>query len=107
MSNWNVSTENIINSFIKNYIFNFYDIKNPVINIYRRDINNTGYMSKNTTDVKCTIDKVRVDSLTNYELLDNMDVNITVDKSGNLIAKFEIAGITDFAIFPIINIKRI
>ena len=56
MANWTTHNDVVINTFIKKFLMGFYDISKAIIMIYKRDILDSDYMTKNNVVSKCTVD---------------------------------------------------
>lgn len=112
MQNWSTNnTDIVINNYIKNYILNFYNLQKSQINVYQRtsEIKEPSLMKKaNPSNNKPTIDIVQDINLNDdYMLIQDLNMQISVNKANSVIATFELSTVTNTSIYLTINIPRI
>lgn len=103
MSNWNIKNDTIINNFIKQYLMRFYNLTKTEITVYQKIIS-----SRNkTTSPRCIVGQESINSINNnYTIVNNLNITYNTDKTGSLIATFNITVTSDIAIYPVIKIIR-
>ena len=103
MSNWNIKNGTIINNFIKQYLMRFYNLTKTEITVYQKIIS-----SRNkTTSPRCIVGQESINSINNnYTIVNNLNITYNTDKTGSLIATFNISVTSDIAIYPVIKIIR-